>query len=51
MPLWDLVPAVRDGDYLTDDAGNAITTDDGGYVLFDAGWRLIPAEVDASAVN
>ena len=50
MPLWDLVPAVKDGDYLTDDLGRAITTDDGSYILFDAGWRLIPAEVDAAAV-
>jgi len=51
MPLWELVPAVKDGDYLADDAGNAITTDDGSYILFDAGWRPIPAEVDAPAVN
>ena len=50
MPLWDLIPAVKDGDYLTTDDGRPITTDDGSYILFDAGWRLIQAEVDAPAV-
>ena len=50
MPLWDLVPAVKDGDHLTTDDVRSITTDDGGYILFDAGWRLIAAEVDAPAV-
>ncbi len=50
MPLWDLVPAVKDGDYMTDDLDRPITTDDGSYILFNAGWRLVAAEVDAPAV-
>lgn len=48
MPLWEVVPAVTDGDWLTDDDGNPITDNDGSFILFDAGWRLIPAEVDAA---
>lgn len=46
MPLWDLVPAVADGDVITTDDGLWITDDAGNILIWDAGWKLIAAEVD-----
>ena len=53
MPLWDLIPAVRDGSIIANDASQAILTEadaasdllEGGlYIGFSSGWIRVAAE-------
>jgi hypothetical protein len=45
--LWDPVPAVLDGAFITDDAGSLIITENNQAIQWKAGWVAVPAEVDA----
>lgn len=47
MPLWDVVPMVKDGDVVGDQSGTAVTSAEGILIGYSAGWTAVTAEVDS----
>lgn len=41
MPVWEIVPAILDGDILGDDEGKIVTSTEGYAIGYASGWRIV----------